>query len=51
MLGRCGTAGSWEKPVLGTKGLQGHPVKQADNLGQLSGVLGGKDEWVMGEES
>ena len=44
-------AGSWEKPLLGTEGLQGHWLKRADNLGQLSGDLGGKDEWVMGDRS
>lgn len=44
-LRRCGTAGSREKPLLDTKELQ-----WADNLGQLAGHLGLKDEWVMGEQ-
>lgn len=44
-------AGCWEKPQLGTEGLQWHWLKWADNLGQLSGNWGGKDEWVMGEQS
>lgn len=43
--------GSLEKPLLGTKGLEGHQLKWAGNLGRLSGDLGGKDEWVMGEQS
>lgn len=33
-------AGCWEKPLLGTEGLQWHGLKRADNLGQLSGSLG-----------
>lgn len=44
-------ASSWEKPLLGTGGLQGHWLKWAENLGQLSGDLGGKDEWVTGEQA
>lgn len=35
-------AGCWEKPLLGTEGLQWHWLKWADDLGQLSGDLGGE---------
>lgn len=39
------------KPLLGTKGLQRHWLKQASDLGQLPGDSGEENDRVMGEQA